>query len=131
MRTSRKYNNTRLLLVGDLQVYASPYVSLYMNEATHSLYIFIRIATENNAVKGIMTPVTINSIKAYMDKQISLRYIFRNSKSRLCDIQNETGRLLWSVPYKNSYKQIAENDNLFDASFCYEQYELSYFLNQY
>ena len=102
-----------------------------MNEATNSLYIFIRVATEDNAVKGIMAPVSINSIKAYMNKQMSLRYIFQNNKSRLCDIQNDTGRLLWSVPYKNSYKQITENDNLFDASFCYEQYELSYFLNQY
>lgn len=131
MRKSKKYNNARFLLIGDLQVYAFPYASLYMNEATNSLYIFIRVATEDNAVKGIMAPVTINSIRAYMNKQMSLRYIFQNNKSRLCDIQNDTGRLLWSVPYKNSYKKITENDNLFDASFCYEQYELSYFLNQY
>lgn len=131
MRRTEQHIKSRFLLVGDLQVYAHPYASLYVNEATNSLYIFIRVTNSNNAVKGIIAPVTVSAVKAYIDKKTDLRHILQTSKSRLCDIQNNTGYLLWSVPYKNPSKQIKENDNLFDDNFCYEQYELSYFLNKY
>ena len=131
MRRNEQHIKPRFLLVGDLQVYARPFASLYVNEATNSLYMFICVTTSNNAVKGIITPVTVNAVKAYIDKKTDLRHILQASKSRLCDIQNNTGHMLWSVPYKNPDKQIKENDNLFDDNFCYEQYELSYFLSKY
>lgn len=131
MMQNKQHTKSRFLLVGDLQVYTMPFASLYVNEATKSLYVFIRIAEGNDAVKGIITPVAANTVKAYLNKETDLRHILQANKSRLCDIQNHTGHILWSVPYKNSYKQVQNNDNFFDDDFCYEHYELSYFLNQY
>ena len=119
-------------LVGDLQYYASPYASLYVSDTDRSLYVFVRTSEYSNTfVEGLMAKVSAPIVQLYLSGKQGLTQLLRSGKPRLCALNAEQGTLSWSVPCKNIDNKIPANANVYDDDFCFEQGELSYFLNQY
>ena len=112
-----KINKKQYLLVGDLQYYASPYVSLY--------------TSQDNSVNGLMVQVSATILQSYLRRKKGLKFLMKNGKPRLCNLNASKGIINWSVPYRTPEKKIPLSADLFDKEFCIELGRLSYFLRTY
>lgn len=70
----------KLRLLGDLQVYDMPYLSLYGDEASHTFYLAFRITFDKGAAADyIVVPVSAIRLLDYMHQKISVRNLYKES----------------------------------------------------
>lgn len=66
-----------LKLLGDLQVYDIPYLSLYIDEATRSFYLaFLIDYCRGMSADYAVTPVSAHNVIDYLNQKITLRDLF-------------------------------------------------------
>ena len=127
-----KINKKQYLLVGDLQYYATPYVSLYTSKNNSALHLFVRTSEyTDSSVNGLMVQVTAAVLQSYLKGKKGLSFLMKKGKPRLCNLNATHGIVNWSVPYKNPEKKIPEQADLFNDEFCVDYGRLSYFLRTY
>ena len=127
-----KINKKQYLLVGDLQYYASPYVSLYTSQDNSALHVFVRTSEyTDNSVNGLMVQVSATILQSYLRRKKGLKFLMKNGKPRLCNLNASKGIINWSVPYRTPEKKIPLSADLFEKEFCIELGRLSYFLRTY
>ena len=69
-----------LKLLGDLQVYDMPYLSLYTDEMSHTFYLAFRISTTCGPVADYaVTPVSAPRLLDYINQKITVKDLFRES----------------------------------------------------
>lgn len=69
-----------LKLLGDLQVYDMPYLSLYADEVSHNFYLAFRLTTDSGPVADyVVTPVNASRLIDYLNQEITIRELFRES----------------------------------------------------
>lgn len=69
-----------LKLLGDLQVYDLPYLSLYTDKTTSLFYLAFRITTQRGPVADyVVAPVSSNYLLQYLKGEISVRSLFHTS----------------------------------------------------
>lgn len=76
--------NLDLKLLGDLQVYDLPYLSLYLDKATHTFYLAFRISYGIGPVADyVVTPVTSLRLLEFMKQKLTVRDLFKESNTLL------------------------------------------------
>lgn len=69
-----------LKLLGDLQVYDIPYLSLYADEVRQTFYLAFRISARYDLVADYaVTPVSANRLLDYINQKITVKDLFRES----------------------------------------------------
>ncbi len=69
-----------LKLLGDLQVYDMPYLSLYTDKATHLFYLAFRISSHRGPESDyVVAPVSVDQLLLYLKRQTTIRCLFKES----------------------------------------------------
>lgn len=123
-------NRNNLYLIGDLQYYAIPYVSLYVNRIEDKLYIAIRISDYDNPVRNyILAETNSENILAYMNNKIHLSSIVIHSpKILLWQVNINTGLDITKKMNKDEALSHISSDDEFDKEFCDEESTIYYYL---
>lgn len=127
-----KKSNTTLVLIGTLQKVAKmPLASVYMDNETRSLYLFVRV----NSL-GEMTPVyvttdtTADNLVKYLNRRIVLRTMFAKK-------QHEYAEMVDGQMKRVEYKDEHETDvklkkaGRFEPELCSNRIELEHFFSNY
>jgi len=71
--------DNKMQFIGNLQVYAKPFASLYYNDEVQCPVVFVRISgIKDEFVKYAAKKITFEWLEKYMRKRAGLRTIFRN-----------------------------------------------------
>lgn len=69
-----------LKLLGDLQVYDMPYLSLYTDKTTHLFYLAFRISSQRGPESEyVVAPVSAEHLSLYLKGQMTVRNLFEVS----------------------------------------------------
>lgn len=69
-----------LKLLGDLQVYDMPYLSLYTDKTTHLFYLAFRISSQfGPESEYVVAPVSVEHLLLYLKGQTTVRGLFKES----------------------------------------------------
>jgi len=123
--------NRKMLLVGHLQRFANPYVSLYQEVGTDLLFLVLCLKPSSDVVKEcLMQQVSAQVVLDYMEGHSQLKQIFKSSESRLCRLTSATGDVFqFNTSVKNPAKLIKASD-FFNEEYCDEELGLSIFLEE-
>lgn len=121
--------NANLSFVGNLQVYSSPYASLYVDKDAKSLCVFVRVSQIKDPIPTYaVATVSKVTIGGYLEGRLGLKSMFFDGKYRLARI-SEDNRISY-IPSKGvSILDKFHSDDLFDSEFCQDEPALHCFLN--
>lgn len=121
--------NANLSFVGNLQVYSSPYASLYVDKNAKSLCVFVRVSAAKERIKTYaVTTVSKVTIDDYLEGKIGLKAMFCKGDYRLARISEDNS--VHFVPSRGeSVIDKFHADDFFDSEFCDDEPELLCFLN--
>ena len=121
----------QLKLLGVLQDYDSPYVSLYRDDNSQNLYL----AVEQDLDKPkefctLLLHVSKRLVEYYLQNKIGLREIYKNVKSKYLWFRKkgQNGTLV-DVGNEDVSKYI-DIDDMFDPDFCIHEASIKYYLNK-
>lgn len=125
--TERKKN---ILFVANLQVYATPYASLYIDKEHNSLYMFVRVSSPlADNVQYAVTDVTSSLVYRYMKRQIGLDTLLSGDGCRRAYIRN-------NEVYFESGQCFTPDETLkkaayFNPEYCEDSTKLKFFLKRF
>ena len=124
----KTYNFKR---IGDLQTLGVAFISLYIDEKKHGLYVSVRTTRESNAHPVfILSSVSPSALSDYMEKRVSLKKTMRASESLLIHFYDEKSQ--WStepMELKDLNKWIPR-DNKFVKSHCQDKSTIAYYIQK-
>ena len=122
----------QLKLLGVLQDYYSPYVSLYRDDNSQNLYL----AVEQDSDKPkefctLLLHVSKRLVEYYLQNKMGLREIYKNVKSKYLWFhkKDQIGTLV-DVGNEDVSKYIDIDDDMFDPDFCNHEASITYYLNK-
>lgn len=121
--------STNLSFVGNLQVYSSPYASLYVDNEAKSLCVFVRVSTIKDPMPTYAVAVVSKvAVGDYLAGKLGLKSMFDDGKYKLARISEDNS--IRFIPLRGrSILDKIHTDDLFDSEFCYDESELLCFLN--
>lgn len=122
----------QLKLLGVLQDYDSPYVSLYIDDNSQNLYLAVE--QDSDKPKEFCTLLLHASkilVEYYLQNKMGLREIYKNVKSKYLWFhkKDQIGTLV-DVGNKDVSKYIDIDDDMFDPDFCNNEASITYYLNK-
>lgn len=124
-------NNRRYKLVGDLQVYAKPFASLYYKEGKRSLFLFVRTSeVSSSMLQGYFMPITVRQVQMYMDGAEGLKSILRAGKARKCTFGEEKAYVKRYLSSKGDVPELVMSNDYYDDEFCAAEPYITYFINR-
>lgn len=126
-----KTTSNNIMFVGNLQVFSSPYASLYLDRDDNKLCVFVRVspAGDTQVIYAIKT-VTKAQLGKYMHKRIGLRSLFVNGDYMLGQVGADNNLMIISVPDFDALSRFNKNDR-FKPEYCEDEPVLRCFLNSY
>lgn len=122
----RTYNFKR---IGDLQTMGIAFISLYIDEMEHGLYVSVRTSKESNSHPVfILSSISPSALIDYMEQKVSLKKTMRASESLLIRFFDEKSH--WAtepVEVKELNKWIPR-DKKFIKSYCQDKSTITYFI---
>lgn len=127
--TMTRTNNMQF--IGNLQVYSSPYASLYLDRDGNRLCVFVRITKprDKDAVFAVTT-VSKSVLNEYLQKSLGLRSMFGASEHRFAKVSNGVVTFLPIVSEEPVVNRFAKKD-LFDSEYCFDEPELRCFIHSF
>lgn len=127
-----KKSNTSLVLIGTLQKVAKmPLASVYMDNETRSLYLFVRVnALCEMTPVYVTTDTTADSLVKYLNRRIVLRTMFAKKRREYAELVD--GRM-----HKVDFSDSAATDlklkraGRFEPELCSNRIELEHFFSNY
>ena len=121
----------QLKLLGVLQDYDSPYVSLYIDDNSQNLYLAVE--QDSDKPKEFCTfllHVSKRLVEYYLQNKMGLREIYKNVKSKYLWFhkKDQIGTLV-DVGNEDVSKYI-DIDDMFDPDFCNHEASIKYYLNK-
>lgn len=127
--TMTRTNNIQF--IGNLQVYSSPYASLYLDRDDNKLCVFVRVTKPRDKdVVFAVTTVSKSVLNGYLQKSLGLRSMFGTSEYKLAKVSNGVVTFLPTVSEEPVVNRFAKND-LFDSEYCFDEPELRCFIHSY
>ncbi len=118
-----------MLLVGHLQKFANPYISLYQEVGTGALFLLLCMTQTSGAVREcLMQQVSARMVLDYMEGSNNLKSIFRASESHLCRLTPTTGEVYQQVEAVENPMELIKVADMFNEDWCDEELNLSIFL---
>lgn len=125
----RTYNFKR---IGDLQTIGVAFISLYIDEKEHGLYVSVRTAIETNAHPVfLLSSVSPSALSDFIEKRASLKKTMRASDSLFIRFFDE--KLQWtteSVEVEDLNKWIPR-DKKFIKSYCQDKSTIAYYIQHH
>ena len=123
--------NRKMLLVGHLQRFANPYVSLYQEEGTDLLFLMLCMKPSSDIVKEcLMQQVSAQVVLDYMEGHSQLKQIFKSSESHFCRLASTTGDVHQFNKSVRNPDKLIKVLNSFNEEYCDEGLDLSIFLEE-
>ncbi len=117
-----------MYLVGTLQDYGSPYVSLFFDKDTNQLYLFVKhIDYPQNELRYLVTNVSYENIQDYLNEKVCLGDLFVPENTLFAVIQNGTVEI---TPETKDWEWLAK-EGRFEPDFCFDKLKLKTFLKRY
>lgn len=127
--TMARTNNIQF--IGNLQVYSSPYASLYFDRDENQLCVFVRVTKPKDKEKiYAVTTVSKSVLNDYLQKSVGLRSMFGTSKCKFAKVDNGVVEFLPGGQQESVVNRIAKKD-LFDSEFCMDEPELRCFIHSF
>lgn len=127
--TMTRTNNIEF--IGNLQVYSSPYASLYLNREDNQLCVFVRLTKpKDKEIIFAVTTVSKSVLNEYLQKSLGLKSIFSTNEYRLARVDKGVVTFLPAVPDEPILNRFAKKD-LFDSDFCTNEPELRCFIHSF
>lgn len=121
--------NKKMLLVGHLQKFANPYISLYQEVGTGALFLLLCMTQTSDAVREcLMQQVSARVVLDYMEGSNNLKNIFRASESHLCKLVPTTGDVYQQLDAVADPVSLIKVADVFNEDWCDEGLNLSVFL---
>lgn len=116
--------------IGDLQTMGIAFISLYIDEMEHGLYVSVRTSKESNSHPVfILSSISPSALIDYMEQKVSLKKTMRASDSLFIRFYDDKSQ--WStepVEIKELNKWIPR-DNKFIKSYCQDKSTISYYIH--
>lgn len=122
--------SNNMKLIGDLQVYAKPYASLYYDFNAKIFSLLIRVGKFNEQDRFIMGEVSVPQIYEYLEQQIGLKTVIQNSLNKIEIIGSLTDNKNNRIKSLTSSIEL-KNDDFYDPEFCYEELDIIYFIEKH
>lgn len=129
--------NKKMLLVGHLQKFANPYISLYQEVGTGALFLLMCMTQTSEAVgelvestvrECLMQQVSARVVLDYMEGSNNLKNIFRAFESHLCKLIPTTGDVYQQLDAVADPVSLIKVADVFNEDWCDEELNLSIFL---
>lgn len=121
--------NKKMLLVGHLQKFANPYISLYQEVGTGALFLLLCMTQTSDTVREcLMQRVSARMVLDYMEGSNNLKNIFRASESHLCKLIPTTGDVFQQLDTVADPVSLIKVADVFNEDWCDEGLNLSIFL---
>lgn len=121
--------NKKMLLVGHLQKFANPYISLYQEVGTGALFLLLCMTQTSGTVREcLMQQVSARVVLDYMEGSNNLKNIFRASESHLCKLISTTGDVYQQLDAVADPVSLIKVADVFNEDWCDEELNLSIFL---
>lgn len=125
----KTYNFKR---IGDLQTLGIAFISLYIDEMEHGLYVSVRTARENNAHPVfILSSVSPSALSDYMEKRVSLKKTMRASDSLLIRFYDEKRQWKTEPVESKDLNKWIPRDKMFLKSYCQDKSTISYYIHNH
>lgn len=122
--------NSNIYFVANLQVYARPFASLYLDKERGVLCLFVRISSPDVPTSlYFATEVTTRQIDRYMKRRLGLKTIFRNNACYLAKVNDMNVELEVASSFKPTREM--KLSNMFDPEYCYDSMKLKAFLRRF
>lgn len=121
----------KLKLLGILQDYGSPYVSLYRDDKSRKLYLAVEQDSNNsNEFCTLLLHVSKLLLEEYLQNKIGLREISQIVKNKYLWFHAKDQDIkLVDVSNEDASKYIDIDDDMFDSYFCNQETLIRYYLN--
>lgn len=118
-----------MLLVGHLQKFANPYISLYQEVGTGALFLLLSMGATSATRDCMIQEVSAKEVRDYMEGNAHLKQLFTRDGARMCKLTTATGDVYQDMqPLENPSKLINVAD-VFNEDWCDEELDLSIFLD--
>lgn len=123
-------NGHDLFLIGDLQCFALPYISLYYNNTDNDLYMSVRTSDyDDHIARFILFDVESNDVLAFIQQSIDVKQLLINSRQAFCwylNARQNTGR--FEKVDKQSALSLIDDNDTYDPEFCATEPLIKHFL---
>lgn len=124
----RQKNN--ILFVANLQVYATPYASLYVDMNRKTMLMFVRVSKPSDSeIDYIAADITPQQLEGYMEQRIGLKDIYKPTSYKLARING--GKVYIEKP-KTAFQPTREfvASNVFDPEYFHDDLEVLSFMDR-
>lgn len=119
-----------ILFVANLQVYATPYASLYVDMKRKTMLMLVRISKPTDSETDyIATDITQQQLEGYLHRQVGLKDLYDRSSYKIARI--EGGHV--SIEPSNKELQPTrefEASNVFDPEYFYDDLRVLSFMKK-
>lgn len=125
----KTYNFKR---VGDLQTLGVAFISLYIDEMEHGLYVSVRTARENNAHPVfILSSISPSALSDYMEKRVSLKKTMRASENLFIRYYDEKRQWTTEPVEVEDLNKWIPRDKKFIKSYCQDKSTIAYYIKRH
>lgn len=119
-----------ILLVANLQVYATPYASLYVDMKRKTMLMFVRVSKPNDPETDyIVTDITQQQLEGYLHRKVGLKELYNPSSYQIARIEGG------HVCIEPSHEELRptrefEASNVFDPEYFYDDLRVLSFMKK-
>lgn len=126
----KTYNFKR---IGDLQTIGVAFISLYIDEIEHGLYMSVRTTKESNSHPiFIISSISPSALIDYMEHKVSLKKTMRASESLFIRFFDEKSQWSTEPVEVDELNKWIPRDKKFIKSYCQDKSTIAYYIhNQY
>lgn len=119
-----------ILFIANLQVFATPYASLYLDTERNVLCIFVRTTSpQSSEVNYAVADVTSAMVSKYLNKKLGLDDMLSSFNGLCANIRNN----VIYFEHKHCLKQdnLIKKARLFNPEYCEDATKLKFFLTRF
>lgn len=118
-----------IIFVGDLQVYAESYASLYYSESTKTYFISVRLSSIDSSEKKYATTViSPKQIVDYLDDKIGLRTILSKGIYTSASPKPNVKTISKTGLKQENISKLLTKEEKFDLDYCLDMSDILYFI---
>lgn len=119
--------------IGDLQTIGVAFISLYIDEMEHGLYVSVRTCKESNSHPiFILSSISPSALIDYMDQKVSLKKTLRASESLFIRFYDEKSQWETEPVELEELNKWIPRDKKFIKSHCQDKSTIVYYIqNQF
>lgn len=122
--------NKKVQLVGHLQKFANPYISLYQEVGTGALFLLLCMGSSSASRECMIQEVSAQAVKDYMDGNAHLKQLFTRDGAHLCRLISATGDVYQDTQSLDNPAQHIKVADVFNEDWCEDELTLSIFLDE-